>query len=185
MHVRLQTWFPLTIQICVNGHSWLAHELDKAGIGYRRIDNGFLQIDDCERAQKLADRFIRKKWPRILEAFARKVNPLLKDTLQKKKHYWVIDQSEFATDIMFRDRNTLSPVFQVLLRWAILCFSAKNVMAFLGRKLHGNFQGEVRHGVSRPLAGCPHQAHAQSQLDQDVRQIRLHLADRDGDQQPA
>ena len=144
MHVRLQTWFPLTVQICVNGHSWLAHELDQAGIGYRRIENGFLQIDDCERAQKLADRFIRKKWPKILEAFAKKVNPLLKDTLQQKKHYWVIDQAEFATDIMFRDRNTLSPVFQILLRWAILCFSAKNVMTFLGRKLHGNFQGEVR-----------------------------------------
>lgn len=144
MHVRLQTWFPLTVQICVNGHSWLAQQWDKAGIGYRRIDNGFLQIDDCERAQQLADRFIRKKWPGILEAFARKVNPLLKDTLKGNKHYWVIDQSEFATDIMFRDRNTLSPVFQVLLRWAMLCFSVKNIMAFLGRKLHGNFQGEVR-----------------------------------------
>ena len=144
MHVRLQTWFPLTVQICVNGHSWLAHHLDKAGIGYRRIDHGFLQIDDCERAQQLADRFIRKKWPGVLEAYARKANPLLKDPLQGNKHYWVSDQSEFATDILFRDRNTLSPVFQVLLRWAMLCFSAKNIMAFLGRKLHGNFQGEMR-----------------------------------------
>jgi hypothetical protein len=143
MHVRLQTWFPLTVQICVNGHSWLACQLDKAGIGYRRIDNAFLSIDDPQQAQKLARKFIRLRWPRILEAFARKVNPLLKDVLCGRTHYWVTDQAEFATDIMFRNRTSLRPVYEILLRWAALCFSAEDVMTFLGRKLHGNFQGEV------------------------------------------
>jgi hypothetical protein len=144
MHVRLQTWFPLTVQICINGHSWLACQLDKAGIGYRRIDNAFLTIDDPQRAQKLAQKFIRLKWPRILEDFAHQVNPLLKDVLCGRTHYWVTDQAEFASDIMFRNRTSLRPVYEILLRWAILCFSAKDVMAFLGRKLHGNFLGEVR-----------------------------------------
>ena len=27
MHVRIQTWFPLTIQVYVNGHDWLARQL--------------------------------------------------------------------------------------------------------------------------------------------------------------
>ena len=32
MHVRLQTWFPFTMQIGLNGREWLARDLTKAGI---------------------------------------------------------------------------------------------------------------------------------------------------------
>ena len=28
MHVRIQSWFPLVIQLCLNGHEWLARKLD-------------------------------------------------------------------------------------------------------------------------------------------------------------
>jgi len=26
MHARVQTWFPFTIQICLNGREWLAQQ---------------------------------------------------------------------------------------------------------------------------------------------------------------
>ena len=42
LHVRLQTWFPFTIHVYVNGHEWLARQMDKRGLGYRRLDNAFL-----------------------------------------------------------------------------------------------------------------------------------------------
>jgi hypothetical protein len=32
MHVRVQTWFPFTVDICLNGRQWLAHQMDQAGI---------------------------------------------------------------------------------------------------------------------------------------------------------
>jgi hypothetical protein len=46
MHLRLQTWLPLTIHICINGREWLANQLRAAGIGFRQRDNCFVQIDD-------------------------------------------------------------------------------------------------------------------------------------------
>jgi hypothetical protein len=79
MHVRIQSWFPLVIQVCLNGHEWLARKMDQHGIDYRKQDNAFLWISDCPRAQKFADRFEKKNWPRVLSALARRVNPLLKD----------------------------------------------------------------------------------------------------------
>jgi hypothetical protein len=36
LHVRLQTWFPFTIQVYVNGHEWLARQLDQRGPPDRR-----------------------------------------------------------------------------------------------------------------------------------------------------
>jgi hypothetical protein len=143
IHVRIQAWFPLTVQIALNGHELLARQLDRHGITYRKRDNAFLEISDPERAQKFADRFVNKNWPRVLAALAKKVNPLLNDILAHEEYYWVADQAEYATDVMFRDKKALQPVYEQLLRHATLCFSAEDVMTFLGRKPHAGFQGEV------------------------------------------
>ena len=56
MHVRLQTWLPFTIQVCVNGREWLARQLDRAGITYTKRDNCFTYISDLPPAQQLMDR---------------------------------------------------------------------------------------------------------------------------------
>eukprot|EP00913_Durusdinium_trenchii_P010890 g10219.t1 len=143
MHVRIQSWFPLVIQICLNGHEWLARKLDAHGIEYRKQDNAFLWIGDCRRAQKFADRFAKKNWPHVLAAFARRVNPLLSDVLAGMEYYWVMDQAEYATDVMFESCDALKDPYEQLLKHATLCFGAEDVLTFLGRKLHGSFRGEV------------------------------------------
>ena len=38
-HVRLQTWAPYSVQICLNGRHWLEKQLATAGIGYRKSGN--------------------------------------------------------------------------------------------------------------------------------------------------
>ena len=74
MHVRIQTWFPFTVQICLNGHEVPARQLDRHGIAYRKIDNVFTWIADCGRAQRMADNLVARNWPRIFSAFAGRVN---------------------------------------------------------------------------------------------------------------
>jgi hypothetical protein len=143
LHIRIQTWFPFTIQICINGHEWLARKMDRHGISYRKCDNAFLEISDPARAQRFADTMAQNNWPRILSAFARRVNPLLGNLLAGMGDYWVTDQAEYATDLIFKDRASLEAFYPKLLRHATLCLSAEDVLTFLGRKLHGNFQGEV------------------------------------------
>jgi|CXWL01.1.fsa_nt_gi hypothetical protein len=154
MHLRLQTWFPFTVQIYLNGHDWLARKMSQHGIGYQQVENAFIRIDDCRRAQRFADHFVNKKFPRILEAMARKANPLLKDLLHGMEHYWVIDQAEYATDILFKDRAALKDLYPQLLRHATVCFSAEDVLTFLGRKLNGNFQGEVMNSFKKRWPGA-------------------------------
>jgi hypothetical protein len=143
MHVRIPTWFPFTIQIYLNGHEWLARKLDQYGIGYSKLENAFLWIEAPGRAQGFSNRFPKKNWPHILHGFAQRFNPLLGDLLQSMAYYWIVEQAEYATDVMFTDQPTLKPLYQELLKHATLCFSAEDVMTFLGRKLHGCFQGEV------------------------------------------
>jgi hypothetical protein len=143
MHVRIQSWFPLSIQVCVNGHELLARKLDRHGIAYHKEDNAFTWIADVRRAQRFADRLVRIPWHRRLKRFALRVNPLLGNLLRGMDYYWVTDQAEYATDVMFENQASLKPFYEKWVKHATLYFTAEDVLTFLGRKLHPNFQGEV------------------------------------------
>jgi hypothetical protein len=39
MHLRLQTWFPFRVDVCVNGRHWLGKQLDQAGVAYQKKEN--------------------------------------------------------------------------------------------------------------------------------------------------
>jgi hypothetical protein len=143
-HVRVQTWFPFTTQVYLNGHDWLARQLHAAGVGFVQHDNAFTPLDNPGKAQALADRLPRLGWVKILDRWARQVNPLLGETwLQGQGYYWVIDQAEYSTAVLFKDRQALAELYPRLLEHACLQFSAQDILTFLGRRLHPRFDGEV------------------------------------------
>lgn len=145
MHARLQTWFPFNLQICLNGREWLAHAMDRAGIGYERHDNCFVSIDDMAKARKFAARQVKIKWESHFNRIARQVNPGLPDILGRFRtgYYWSLFQSEWATDIMFDDPAYLASIYRPLVLHGITSFTSGDVMRFLGGKVHGCFQGQI------------------------------------------
>ena len=145
MHIRLQSWLPYTIQVYINGREWLGRQLNQREIQYERYENSFTHIEDLKTAQELCEKFGHNEWAPLLKAFAKRVNPLL-EVIQAAnfgEYYWVTDQCEYATDIMFRDRAHLEKIMPDLYEQALLQGSPEDVMRFLGRKAHGRFEGEV------------------------------------------
>jgi hypothetical protein len=61
----------------------------------------------------------------------------------------VTTQAEYATDLVFKSRQHLAEFFPRLLEHSTLCFSARDVLSFLGRQWHGKF------GPSRPSIPWP------------------------------
>jgi len=143
IHVKVQTWFPFPLQVYVNGHEWVARRFDRHGVRYQKRDNVFVHVSNLERAQKLADGFASVDWVRVLGRYARYVNPLLRDLLAPMQYYWVTAQAEYATDVLFRSHQALEELMPRLLTYSTLYFEARDVLAFLGRKLTGHFLGDV------------------------------------------
>ena len=143
IHVRLQTWLPFTVQVYVNGHEWLAQQMVQKKLGFVQQHNAFTQLDDPVQAQRLADRFARLHWPRILDRWARRVNPLLRELLPGYRVHWVVDQAEYATDLLFTRRAALAGLYHALLDYAVRTFTPKDILGFLGRKWDCRFDGEV------------------------------------------
>jgi hypothetical protein len=96
MSARVQTWFPFSIQVCMNGREWLARRMDEAGMDYRRYDNSFPWIDDFPRAQRLMDRMQAIRWPKVLDRVAKRLNPAHGSMFRGLglSYYWSAYQTE-------------------------------------------------------------------------------------------
>ena len=152
LHVRLMSWFPMQVQLCLNGREWLARQLDAAGIRYERRDNTFAWVEDFARAQELLDEQQKTPWSAMLSGLLAEYHPefvALLEALQLRDYYWTAEQTEFATDVAFRGEAELKAVYRRLLRHATENLSSPDVMRFLQQRLtksgaiHGRFQGEV------------------------------------------
>ena len=141
MHIRIQTYLPFTVQVYVNGHDYLARKMVEKGIEYEQQDNCFPWINDLERAQELSDGFQKLDWPKILSKLAEEVNPL-QEKLFPQNYYWVVDQAEYATDVMFKNSALLEWLYKRLLKCAILRFGPRDILTFLGKKYSGCFKGD-------------------------------------------
>jgi hypothetical protein len=143
--VRLQTWFPFSIQVTVNGREWLSVDLRKRRQKVDRHDNCFLSLGNPELAQRLMDRQLRTDWPAVLNRIARAANPLHERIFETwpQDYYWSAYQTEWATDVVFRDPEALAGIYPSLVRHAMHHFRSPDVMRFLERKVHGRFEGEL------------------------------------------
>ena len=116
----------------------------KRRLGFTQQDNAFTALDDPQAAQKLADTFVDQNWRKILNRLVCQANALMRQSwFRSLSYYWVVDQAEFSTDLIFTSREALAGLYPRLLDHAAVNFSAKDILSFLGRRFHPRFDGEV------------------------------------------
>ncbi len=150
-YVRVPTWCPFRLQIYLNGHHRLACRLERKQIGHTRLDNAFLQIEDFERTQKIADDWPVEKLHRKLDDWAERYCPVIRQF--EVRYHWSLEQVEFSTDLLFRRPEDLQAIYGPLTRTAIHTVKPDNVATFLGRKLSPLYQGEIGNRFNTRIEG--------------------------------
>lgn len=135
LYARLQTWFPFSVQIGLNGREWLARTMDQQGMKYQKQDNCFTWIEDYAQAQKWMDEQLKADWPQLLNTIAEQLNPVHQQIFSHfpLQYYWSVYQSEWAMDLGL-DPEQLRRLYPKLLRLGMTCFSCSDVLRFLGKK---------------------------------------------------
>jgi hypothetical protein len=156
-HLRLQTWYPFSVDVCLNGRLWLAKQMDAAGLAYQRADNCFIALADPARAQALADSQHQTPWLELLNGLLASAHPLRQQILKPFPnlfYYWTVTQSEYATDLLFAHERDLARVYPAFVIHGLLNFRSPDVMRFLGHpvpvktgRVDARFQGQVRTDV--------------------------------------
>src|SRR5262245_58631174 len=144
-HLRLQTWLPLGVHVCLNGREWLVRQLTAEGIPFEQRDNCLVQVDDPQRAQALLTGQLRTKWTALLDGLLQETHPTSQRLFQGRPlhYYWSAEETEWATDVMFRSPRSLERIYPRLVRQAVTTFRCGDVLRFLGRSPRAYKQGEI------------------------------------------
>ncbi len=134
-HLRLQTWAPFSVQVCLNGRERLARQLVAAQIAHQKRDNCFVWIADVAAAQKLADAQLETRWEDLLDELLDQGFPARRELFPEPqlRHYWSLQQSEWATDLLFHRTADLERLYPPLVRQAMSVFQSDDILRFLGR----------------------------------------------------
>jgi hypothetical protein len=125
--------------------------LDEQNIGYLKRENCLVAVDDIPGAQALANEQLKTNWTGILNPIAALVHPIHQQMFADYPidYYWSCQDSEWASDIMFKSPQALGKLYPHLIRHGIQNLGCEQVMRFLGQKvpatgrIHGRFAGEV------------------------------------------
>lgn len=154
MSIRIQTWLPYRIQIAMNGREWLARQLEKADVGYQRLGNKILQVDDFGVMQPLLDQQLKTDWCRLLDSFVPLAFPTVTATLGMDLSYtWSLWQSEWASDILFKSRHDLDRVMYAMIRHAFIGGHPERLLGYFGHPVkkngqpRSNFSGSLKTNV--------------------------------------
>jgi hypothetical protein len=143
-YVRLQTWFPFIIHIGLNGREWLVQQLQRCGQTFKRRDNLLLAVADPHQAQRLLDEQRHTDWPTLLDDLVRPIHPLwsyLNETARTPYH-WMTEQSEWATDFVFRSPRALASWYPRWLRHGLETLQCQDVLRYFGKKVPARCCGD-------------------------------------------
>ena len=155
-HVRIQSWLPFNVFICLNGRHWLERQLQKRDIRYVKDGNCFPQIADSAAAQVLLNEQLKTNWPKLLNRLTFNSCPALPEALLplRPEYYWSADETEWATDIMFTSTAALDELFPSFVHHAMQVSDSNSVMKYLGKRgLVGTGPDEVISDYRRRYEG--------------------------------
>jgi hypothetical protein len=154
-HVRVQTWFPFTVEVCLNGREWLARQMDRAGLRYTQRDNCFLRVSDPQQAQQLLESQLATDWCDVLNDLLNQAHPLHEEIGRplSQRYYWTATQTEYATDLVFASPDALTPLYRPFVHHGIHSFGCKDLLRFLGYRKPGRFSGQVTSTLKHRVEG--------------------------------
>jgi hypothetical protein len=138
------------VRVGLNGRRWLAQQLRQRGVGFQQRGNLITAVGDVALAQRLLDEQKQVLWPEVLRDLVRPLHPLW-DYLHDQVNtpfYWMTEQSEWATDFVFRSADDLALWYPRWVEHGVLNLSCKDVMHYLGKRVpdrgYGQLTGETK-----------------------------------------
>lgn len=157
-YTRLQSWFPFTMHVGLNGRDWLAQQMNALGLRYTKQDNCFTWVEDWKAAQRLLDEQLATPWSSLLDGWAAQSHPW-KFLPEPVPYYWAAQEAEYATDIVFATPEDLQRLYPRFVHHACQAMRGTDVLRYMGYRVRQDgcprldMAGEVLTTVKKLLEG--------------------------------
>jgi len=144
--LKVCTYFPYTIKVCLNGHEYLKRQLAQERMKFEALDNGLHSCSNPKRAQEICDRlsaakidmFVRK-WLRILPY------PFTPADARAGYRYAIsVVQAEFSLTQVLDRPKTGRVFFEEIIRENLDIGRPSQVQLIFGRRISRRTPGRFR-----------------------------------------
>jgi hypothetical protein len=158
MSVRVASYFPFNVTCYLNGHSFVAQELTRDGVRFRKADNAFLAVSDVAAVQSAADRLSAALLQRRCTYWVRRVVPVFSPDERaalRPGYRYSMAQMELATDVVFKRAAPLRALFQRACELGVLVGGANRTTHLFGRRINRHYHGKLQTVLDQREAGHP------------------------------
>jgi hypothetical protein len=140
------SFLPFQTRYWINGHSFIAGELQRQGVRFRKDDNAFLWVSDPQALQTTADRLspeiIRPRldhWTFVLgPKFSRKDRAAI-----NLRRDYSLNQVEYCRNFIFRRNFPIHKIFERSCELGVFRLTADKIAQIFGVRKHKRLRGKL------------------------------------------
>ena len=166
----------------MNGHSYVAGELRRAGVAFRMEDNAIVRCADPALLTSIADRLDERILQQRANYWASRLAPRFsaRERVACQLHYqWSVAQIEFTRDVIFQRRARLRDLFQRAVEIGVALGGATQTRHIFGRHINRRYRGKLETVLERRDEGFPVLRSYYKLLRQAIREGQSAVAYRD------
>jgi len=137
LFIKMASYFPYTLRICMNGHEYLKRQLKKERIMYESLDNGILSCENPKRAQTIMNQLNENKIEKVIRKWLDKLpTPFTKKDIDFGIHYDLsILQAEFSLTQVFNKPNHGRQFFEGVIKEHLDLGRPENISLIFDRRV--------------------------------------------------
>ncbi len=158
MSLRFATYLPYNLTCYLNGHSFLAQELKRLGVRFRKEDNAILAVADSDALEAAAARLSPGLLRERCDSWADQLAPAFSAAERAAfdlSYGYSIAQLEVASDVVFKRSAPLKARFARAVELGLLLGGADRTTNLFGRRINRRYQGKLQTVLDRRDEGHP------------------------------
>jgi hypothetical protein len=140
------SFLPFQTTYYINGHHYIAGELQRRGVRFRKDDNAFLWASDVEALQAAADRLsaeiIRKRLDYWTLLLGPKFSKKDRDAIHLGRQY-SLNQVEYCRNFLFRRNFPIHKIFERSCELGLFRLTADKIAQIFGVRKHKRIRGKL------------------------------------------
>jgi len=146
MVVRVASFFPFHATYWLNGHHFIAQELNREGRSFRQNDNAFLAVDDPQALQAAADRLTPQVIRERLEYWTLVLGPKFsrrERAAMNLRRFYAARQVEYCRNFIFKRHFPIHRIFERSCELGLWRLTAHKISEIFGTRLTRRLRGKL------------------------------------------
>ena len=146
MVMRAASFFPFQTTYYLNGHNFIAKELGREKVSFRKNDNAFLAVSDPVALQAAADRFTSEVIRKRLEYWTLILGPKFSKrerAAMNLRRFYAVSQIEYCRNFIFKRNFPIHKIFERGCEIGLWRMTANKIAEVFGQRVTKKIKGKL------------------------------------------